>query len=86
MRPPAEGAAESTDADTRTPFRVRAPTAAPGTREACRSQGHVNSDAGAATENRKEDAAGAGMLLCKLTDLELSGAPWLLPGEAGCCR
>ena len=81
-RRPAEDVADATNAERRTPLRVRAATAELGTREACAAQGHVDSDAAAASENKKEDAAGARMLLCKLTDLELSGAPQLATREA----
>ncbi len=34
----------------------------------------------------KNHAARRSSAHCRPTDLELSGAPWLLPGEAGCCR
>jgi hypothetical protein len=70
----------------RTPFRVRALTTMPGTREGAERNDLANSGAAAATANKEKSVGEAWTLLCKLTDLELSGAPRLLPGAAGRCR
>jgi hypothetical protein len=85
-RRPAKGASEGTDAERRAPFRVRAPTAAPGARKDAERSELANGDAAPATANKEENVEEERSLLCKLTDLELSGAPELLPGEAGRCR
>jgi hypothetical protein len=62
---------------------VLAPTAAPGTRETAKRNDLAKSDEAAAAANKEKSVEGARTLLCKLTDLELSGAPHLLPGAAG---
>jgi hypothetical protein len=63
---------------------VRAPTTTPGTREDAKRNDLANSEEAAAAANKEKEIVGvARMLLCKLTDLELSGAPQLLPGAAG---
>jgi hypothetical protein len=62
---------------------VRAPTAAPEIRETAKRNDLANSDEEAANANKKKSVEDARPLLCKLTDLVLSGAPEMLPGEAG---
>ena len=84
---PAGGAAGGTEAERRGPYRVRAPTPVPGTRKTGERNDHAKSAEAAATANKKKENVGeTRMVLCKLTDLELSGAPQLQPGEAGSCR
>ena len=62
------GAAGGNDAERGTPFRVRAPTAAPGTREAAELNELANSEETAAAANKEEEnVKEARMLLCKLT-------------------
>ena len=85
MRRPAEVAPEGTDAEMRKPFRVRAPTAAPGTRGTAERNNLANSDEAAPTAKKKKNVGVTRMLLCKLTDLELSGAPPLAIREADRC-
>ena len=80
---PAKGAAKGADAERRTPFRVRAPTTTPGAREGAeRNDLAISEEAAAAANKEEEDVGEARMLLCKLTDLELSGAPQLATREA----
>jgi hypothetical protein len=67
-RRPAEGAAEFADAERRRSFRVRAPTAAPGTRGTAERNGLANSAEAAPTVRKKKENVGVTrMLLCKLT-------------------
>jgi hypothetical protein len=82
-RRPAKSAAEGSDAERRKPFRVLAPTTALGIRKAAKRDDLANGDQAAANANKKKNLEKARMLLCKLTDLELSGAPQCRTGVAG---
>ncbi len=61
---------------------MRAPTAEPAIRENAKRNDLANSGAAAATANKEKSVEEARTLLCKLTDLELSGAPPLANREA----
>ena len=66
---------------------MRAPTPVPGTRKTGERNDHAKSAEAAATANKKKENVGeTRMVLCKLTDLELSGAPPLATREADRAR
>jgi hypothetical protein len=81
-RRPAKGAADAADAERRAPFRVSAPPAVPGARETAERDDFAKRGEAAATANKKKSVEEWRSLLCKLTDLELSGAPQLATREA----